>query len=295
MSSTIERAVARLYTAGSVPDHDANSNVAPFPDSRTLRAIETVEQEKQREKTNVSSAGIESSPAPLQFDFNALARDGYLTPETMHSSLAEQYRLLKHSLIASVHEPKTQSVNVRNLIAITSALRGEGKTFTSFNLAMSLAMERDISVLLIDGDLIARSLSRMMGLNTEAGLVDAILDPELDVEKLCLPTNADHLRLLPAGKSYQHVMELMNSDRMREILKQLSFSKNKQIVLFDAPPLLSTTLAITLTGLVDLVLVVVEEGKTLQNAVRKALSLVANDNVGIVLNKCKHLKSMSYY
>ncbi|MEZ5591595.1 MAG: AAA family ATPase [Gammaproteobacteria bacterium] len=292
MSSSIERAIARINTGGT-PVAPAE-NIALFPEIKQAR-LNTLNAERQ--KKDVIYEPVASPRTSLQFDLQALARDGFLTPETMQGGLAEQYRLLKHALLTSINEAKTKSAICRNHIAITSALMGEGKTFTSFNLAMSLAMERDLNVLLVDGDVIGRSLSQMTGLNAQLGLVDALLNPDLALDDIVVTTNVPRLTLLPAGQqSHQHATELMSSDRMRDLSRLLASYQNDQIVLFDAPPLLATSLAIALVDLVDQVLVVVEEGRTPCNAVTKALSMVAEKkNTSIVLNKCKFLKRKGYY
>ena len=292
MSSSIEKAIARNSTADT-PSVKATT-VTPFPEIKRPRVETRFEIPDAVKKEEVAQDAAVNPQTALQFDLLALAQDGYLTPETMQGSLAEQYRLLKHSVLTSVKEMPAQTVASNNLIAITSAVQGEGKTFTSFNLAMSLATERDLSVLLVDGDLIGRSLSQMTGLNAHCGLNDALQNPVLGLDDIIVKTNVPRLELLPAGKSHQHATELISSERMREFSQELA--GNYQIVLFDAPPLLLTSLTIALVDLVGQVLVVVEEGRTPQNAVMKALSLVAETkHTGIVLNKCRAQKNSSYY
>ncbi|HJW28048.1 MAG TPA: hypothetical protein VJ508_02235, partial [Saprospiraceae bacterium] len=122
-------------------------------------------------KTSVVQFVPDSKPN-FQLDFKSLARKGYLTPNTTHGDMAEAYRILKRPVLMNVKSNDSIQVKHSNLILITSALPGEGKTFTAFNLAMSIAFERDNTVLLVDTDLTRHSLTNLLGLNNAPGLTD---------------------------------------------------------------------------------------------------------------------------
>lgn len=234
--------------------------------------------------------------AAVQINFAALALDGYLTPDTMRGELAEEYRLLKRPLLTTANGLNDPTLRYGNPILITSALPGEGKTFTAFNLAMSIALELDKTVLLVDSDITRHSLTGLAGLNDTLGLTDVLLDEHLDLADVILSSNVPKLKLIPAGRTHRDATELLASKRMQTMVRELSERYNDRIVLFDAPPLLTTSQAIVLTNLMGKILVVVEEGKTPQHIIQEAVSLLGkNKAIGMVLNRCVHLFTRNYY
>ncbi|NTX00111.1 MAG: AAA family ATPase [Geobacteraceae bacterium] len=263
-----------------------NDTKTPFPEHVTIHEL----FEKQVEKH------FPEIKAKLQLNFKALARAGYLTPNTMQGDLAEEYRLLKRPLLMNASGKQDEQIKYGNLIVITSALPGEGKTFTALNLAMSIALERDSTVLLIDSDLTKRSLTGIVGLNDALGLTDVLLNPQLGLHKVIVDTNVPKLRLIPVGQIHRDATELLASEQMRAMTHELSGRYSNRIVLFDAPPLLSTSQTIVLTNLMGQILVVVEEGKTLQPVIQEAVSLLDEDKViGMVLNRHHRLFGSKYY
>ena len=241
-----------------------------------------------------SSAEPRSAPASktnLELNFEVLAQAGYLTPATMNGDLAEEYRLLKRPLLLNAGARDEEKLEDGNLIAVTSALPNEGKTFTTFNLAMSIAMELDNTVLLVDSDLIRRSLTHLVGLDNALGLTDVLLDLRIDPGDIIVNTNVPKLRLIPAGRTHHHTTELLASEQMQTLTAELSARYNDRIVLFDTPPVLTTSQAGVLAALMGQILLVVEEGKTSQYAIEDAIERldVAEDKViGMVLNRCRH-------
>jgi exopolysaccharide/PEP-CTERM locus tyrosine autokinase len=182
-----------------------------------------------------------------------------------------------------------------NVIAVTSALKGEGKTFTCFNLAMSIATERDVSVLLIDGDLFARSLSHLLGLDQGLGLADMLAESQIRLDDIIVSTNVPKLRVVPAGHIRHHATELLASERMRHAVRELASRYSDRIILLDTAPILLNSEAMLLEALVGQVLVVVQEGKTPQHAIQDALSLLGKKPVtGMVLNRCLRLFEGEY-
>ena len=289
MSSSIERAIARLPINKEILDRTDSTEL--FAKARSSK-VETPRVLQQKEKTQEEISEIR---LPLEFDLDSLARDGYLTPDTMQGGLAEEYRILKHILFPKTIQSTLESAEYRNLIAITSAVMGEGKTFTAFNLATSLSVELNSTVLLIDGDFIGRSLTQMMGLNKEAGLIELLSDNSVELTDIIYSTNIPRLKMIPAGRPHQHNTELMRSERMQALAQELSTYYDDRITLFDTPPLLANSLAVAITELVGQILVVIEEGRTPHKLITQALSLLDEQkSVGIVLNKCV-VKQDSYY
>ncbi|MFO1432972.1 MAG: AAA family ATPase [Candidatus Competibacteraceae bacterium] len=226
------------------------------------------------------------SPSCLPLDVAALRRAGYLTPATMHTELAENYRHLKRPLLLQGRGRQNASSRYHNLIGITSALSGEGKTFTAFNLAMSLAMERDHTVLLLDGDPLKRSLTRLVGLDEALGLMDLLVAPALTVGEVMITTELPTLRLIPAGHRHHPSTELLASASMQAMAADLSSRYRDRIVLFDLPPLLVTNQASVLARLMGQILLVVDPGKSSPTAIQDALArLEPEQPMALVLNR----------
>lgn len=239
--------------------------------------------------------GVSSGAKVVVLDFEALGRLGFLTPETMGGTLAEQYGHLKRPLIRTASRQLEGSFDRGNLVAITSALRGEGKTFTALNLAMSIAMERDVSVVLVDADLIARSLTRLVGLSQADGLSDVLADTRVRLDEVVVETNVSRLAIVPAGQVSRQVTELLASKQMREVANSLSGIGGNRMVLFDTAPILVTSHATVMDELVGQVLIVVEEGSTPQQAVLRAVGELQRDKpVAMVLNKSSSLFKTDY-
>src|SRR5271156_2709843 len=146
----------------------------------------------------------------------ALRASGYFPEVDRDRQFADQYRRIKSPLIEKALSASSASPELR-VIMVTSALPGDGKTFTSINLTLSMALERDISVLLIDADVAKRHISAMFKLQDRAGLLDALVDERLNIESLIVPTTTRGLSILPAGKMVSGTAELLNSNRMRQI------------------------------------------------------------------------------
>jgi protein-tyrosine kinase len=193
-----------------------------------------------------------------------------------HSS---EYRHIKRQVVAEVRANPAERV-----LLVASALAGEGKSFTAANLAFSLALEPDYTVLLIDADVINPQLTRTLGLSARPGLMNALVDPALDVESLIISTNVEGLSVMPAGSSSENATEYFGSDRMQDILARLLSMPNR-IVLIDSLPLLLTTEVRALMPLASQVLLVVRAESTSETAVQRALALIGEDiNVKLVLN-----------
>jgi protein-tyrosine kinase len=182
------------------------------------------------------------------------------------------------------------------VIMVTSALPGDGKTFTSINLALSMALERDISVLLMDCDVARRHVSDIVGLKEERGLLDALVDESLDIESLVVQTNLRGLSVLPAGRRVEATAELLSSNRMRKIVVDLCTRDPRRILLLDSPPLLLTNEGRTLVRMAGQIVLVVRAGHTPRQAVQDAIGLFdVQQTGGIILNQVQVSPAEGYY
>lgn len=229
-------------------------------------------------------------------DLGHLRSMGYLTPEDSDGVLAEQYRLIKRPLLMNAFGRGAVPIEGGNLIMVTSSLPGEGKTFTTLNLAMSMAMELDHTVLVVDADIIKPSLTELAGLRGRPGLTDVLASESVGVGDVIVRTNVPKLRIIPAGKAHPNSSELLASRAMRTVMEELAERYPDRVVLFDTPPLLAASQASVLTYLVGQVMVVVEAGRTPQHVVKEAIGLVDSSKaVGLVLNKSYERGSGDYY
>jgi exopolysaccharide/PEP-CTERM locus tyrosine autokinase len=179
---------------------------------------------------------------------------------------------------------------------VASALPGDGKTFTSMNLALSMALEKDVSVLLVDADVAKPHISTTFGVAKESGLVDALANHQLDIESLVIPTDVPGLSILPAGRSNESATELLASERMVQIVAALGRADSRRIVVFDSPPLLLTSESRALADVVGQIVLVVRAGSTTKSAVRDSLVMLGDDvPVGIVLNQAVVGSGDGYY
>lgn len=221
----------------------------------------------------------------IVFDPAQLRANGLLAPDMEERRLAEQYRTIKRPLLRNADPRLDPPMHRGNIIMVASALSGEGKTFTCVNLCLSIARERDWSVVLVDADCSKPHLTRLFSAENEPGLIDLLRDRDLTFDSLVMPTDVPGLSLLPAGSRDTHASELLASKRMDELCTTLSAQQGR-IVLFDSSPLLLTTEAAVLAANVGQVVVVVRANDTPQDAVKAALEkLDQTKAIGCVLNQ----------
>lgn len=221
----------------------------------------------------------------VAIDRERLAERGMLVPGTAVTPLAEEFRLVKRRLLATADEVAKDDAERARALLICSARPGDGKTFCAANLALSLAAERDVEVLLVDADVAKPDVPRVLGLDDGPGLLDAIGDPSLDVEALVLDTDVPQLQILRAGTRGQTDTELLASTRARQVIAGLARANPRRIVLFDSPPALAASPAGVLAGLVGQVMMVVRADRTSETDLRDAVAqLAACDRVQLLLN-----------
>nr|WP_314632562.1 XrtA-associated tyrosine autokinase [uncultured Janthinobacterium sp.] len=236
------------------------------------------------------------SPRYRALNLQQLQQQGMLTHDGGRSSVAEDFRIIKRPLLRQARASGADAVRHGNLIVVTSAMPGEGKTYCAVNLAMSIAMEMDITVLLVDADVARPSVLKVLGLAPEPGLMDVLLDPQLAMADVILKTNVANLSILPAGRSNKHATELLASRAMSRLLAEIASRYADRIVVFDSPPLLITSEAHALVGQMGQVVMVVEAETTTQHAVKEALRQIeACEHIHLIYNKTKSFPGNDYY
>ncbi|NML18978.1 XrtA-associated tyrosine autokinase [Azohydromonas caseinilytica] len=222
----------------------------------------------------------------VTLDIERLEQAGVLVATRSRSTMAEEFRHIKRPLLANARKLPRTAGDRSPLIMVTSALPGEGKTFCSINLAVSLAIEVDMSVLLVDADVVRCSLMRTLGLQPRKGLLDVLTDSTLDLSDVLLKTNVPKLSVLPAGTGNVRSTELLASDAMDQLLGELASRYPDRLVVFDTTPLLLTSEAKVLASRMGQVVVVVEESKTPYPLLEQAFAAVEDCLVVMsILNK----------
>lgn len=219
----------------------------------------------------------------IEIDMDALVASGIVSPNAPRSQIADQYRVIKRPLIKNAMGRGASPMEHGNLIMVTSALPGEGKSFTALNLAMSIATELDNTVMLVDADVARPSIMRMLGLNSGSGLLDLVVNESVDLSSVLLRTNIDKLTILPSGTPHPRATELLASEAMARLLEDIASRYSDRIIVFDSPPLLPTTEARVLATHMGQIVLVVHSGQTLQSEVRQALATIESCPVKLLL------------
>ena len=276
------------------------ARVARMLEEKKLAAADSARGTNRTVLRDVTPTPPRTAPAResrhVDIDLARLAAMGYLTPETPRTRIADEFRVVKRQLLANVHGKAAPLMERANLIMITSALPGEGKTFVAANLAISLAMELDKTVLLVDADVSRPSVLKRLGLPPSPGLLDILTDPSLQVADVMMRTNIDKLTLLPSGKANGRATELLASDAMDRLLDELATRYSDRIVVFDAPPLLPSTESRVLATYMGQVVIVVEADRTPQKSLTQALATIESCPIVLpLLNKISRSEVGSYY
>lgn len=233
----------------------------------------------------------------INLRFEKLRAEGMMASDEFSDVMKDQFRRIKWPLLAFVAFGQGSApTSPANRILVTSAIPGEGKTFVSLNLALSIAREKDYVVMLIDADAAKRHVTRLLGLEERRGLTDVIRDSSLDPEDAVLGTDVPGLTVMPAGGSTDSAPELFASDRMIQALGRLAANDVKRILLFDASPLLATNEPQVLSRIADQIVLVVRAESTPQPTVLEAVRLLdPSKEIRCVLNQAPLSKRAEYY
>ena len=232
----------------------------------------------------------------VALDFERLDAAGIVTPETENTALLEQFRIIKRPLLRNAAPASVNRVPNGNLVLVTSAVPGEGKTYTAINLAMSIATELDHTVLLVDADPDRSDISRMLGIQETEGLMDIVAQPSRALSELLVKTDMEKLTVLPSGQSRANNTELLASEDMSRLTDELARRYEDRIVILDSPPLLAASGASVLACLVGQTVMVVEAIRTPQSALLEALEMLEPiPHVGLVLNKSRQGDTLLHY
>ena len=181
---------------------------------------------------------------------------------------------------------KTEQTGGRTIM-VTSAVAGEGKTTCAVNLAFTFAREFSQTVLLVDCDLRRQRIHEFLGIRSDKGLANHLLNDE-PISDLIVWPGFEKLTLISGGRPVHESAEVLGSPRMKEAVQDMKARYPDRYVFLDAPAILTSADALALAPQVDHILMVVAAGCTPLSDVRRALELVPSEKViGLVLNKCK--------
>jgi protein-tyrosine kinase len=315
--------LAQLQKAGidtPVPGAGAGAQVSPASSGaeaiptpeRLARALERAQPADSRAAVSAPGAtpslpgqihrqptATETGPRSkeVHIDLEALAAAGFVTPQAQRSQIADEFRVIKRPIIKNAHERAGPRAERANLVMVTSAIPSEGKSFVALNLAMSIALEVDSTVLLVDADVANPSLMKMTHLpQGSKGLLDLLTSADTKLSDVLLRTNVEKLSLLPSGTAHGRATEMLSSETMAGLLEEMASRYRDRILVFDSPPLLATTEARALASHMGQIVMVVEADRTTQQLLRHALETIEScPVVMMVLNKAPRPEVGSYY
>ena len=215
-----------------------------------------------------------------------LRDQGLIVPESTVTAVLEEFRIVKRQLLRNADLLAQQGMGpAAQRVLICSPHPGEGKSFTSVNLALAIAAEKECEVLLVDADFAKPSVLSMLGLPGGLGLMDALANPEIDAADCVIGTDVPGLWVLPAGSATTSDTEYLSSARTRAVLDRLVQGAPQRFVIFDSPPALAASPAAALAKYVGQAVVVARCDKTGQGSLEDAISLLsACPNIQLILN-----------
>ncbi len=258
---------------------------------RIKKALELADERRRSGVERNSSRGIDSVSVPgkslevrytrtrrVTIDPKVFERNRLVTGDKA-DAVTTAYKMLRTHVLRLLNE------NHWNALAITSPRAHEGKTLTSINLAISIAREIEKTVLLVDLDLRKPSIHNYLEYTPDFDITDYLLR-DVPLEDILINPGIDRLVVLPGSKPMSEASEYLSSSKMADLVEETKARYPSRIVLFDIPPILETEDALAFAPYVDASLLVLEEGKTLQEDIRAALDVLKVTNVlGTVLNK----------
>lgn len=238
-------------------------------------------------RIRVSQSPLWQSRQPMiKFDVEQLRSARLYPPHAFAPKQRDDYRSLRREVIAASRAMNSSAgQSVGPIIVVTSALPGDGKSYTAINLALSIAGENVHDVLLIDGDTIKRTVSRGFGVENRPGLIELLSDPQANFLEYTAPTSNSKLHILPAGNRDESSADLLSAGRIEPLFDSIRRTMAGHFVVVDTPPILISSETPTFTDSAGQVLLVVYAGRTLQDSVKDAISRIRESvPVGVVLN-----------
>ena len=291
--STIEKALAKQKLASQ--EKKDNLEGKKLAGSQQDPQLTQSEASLEINEVNTSTVNPKREKETIYLNGEVLNKRGFIFGHEGAHHIQEEFRHIKRKLINNAFGPAAKTLKHSNLIMVSSSNPNEGKTFISINLALSIALEQDKTVLLVDADVLRPSLHRELEFESKLGLLEYLLDEVPSLSDVIYNTSIPNLKLIPAGKPHHLTNELLASTKMAELAEELAVRYPDRVVIFDCPPILGVTETPVLSSLVGQAVVVVEESKTKLDNVKKAVEQLNEDiAVGFVMNKTVRSKKDEY-
>jgi protein-tyrosine kinase len=286
-----QRKAQLSQTQPNIEPEPAESSIEKAQRSQQAQGVEPPETSPETPVTsNRAKSNNVVSNAKIILDLEMLAQKGFVSTDSRRQVINEEYRVIKRKLLDNAFGPLSKSLKNSNIIMVTSSRQGEGKTFTAINLALSIALEQDKTVLLVDADVLRPNVMKTLELKNEQGLMEYLLGEKEDISEVMCRTNLEKLRIITAGKSHHLSAELLASERMFAAVEEFANRYTDRIVIVDTPPLLGINETAILANLAGQALVVTEEFKTklvdVENAVKHLKPEMA---IGFIVNKTEQV------
>lgn len=263
-----------------------------------LRTFKLARLKRQRASNRGSRATVYvpdaiggASERSFEIDFAALERRGFIGRPTIRRKLSRDMRALRHRLLNRIDafelDRTFSQQRRRNVVMVSSAWAGEGKTFTAVNLTLSLILEGNFHVLLIDANIGRSDIEKLFNIDVEDGVTEFLNDSGNDLAEYLWRARNGKLTILPAGGRLSSPWDLFRGDRMSQLLDDVSTRYPDRIVIIDSPAMLASGDAVVLANHADHIVMVVQAGRTAQSALEDALDMIVDhEKVSLVLNRC---------
>ncbi|MBZ9611715.1 XrtA-associated tyrosine autokinase [Rheinheimera maricola] len=287
MKTSLERAAEKDAAL-----HDATIAVSqPSPVAEVEPEVRAVPADDVENDTEVPTSGRNS----VTLDLRALEKKNFVSLSSERRLINEEYRVIKRKLINNAFGALGDTLKHGNLILVSSSRPGEGKTFSAVNLALSIALEQDKTVLLVDSDVLRPNVSKTLNIRHDIGLTDYLLSSDIKVSDIILSTNVERLKIITAGRPHHLSTELLASERMLMLVNEFASRYPDRIVIFDAPPLLGVNETAVMASMCGQAVVVVEENRTKLAEIEQAVALLPKDlAVGFLINKAHRNQDKGY-
>lgn len=220
----------------------------------------------------------------VDFPDRDILRKNRIVSALTHNEWLESFKMLRTRIL------QIMDAKGWNTIAVTSPTANSGNSLTAVNLAISMAMELDRTVLLVDGNFQKPSVHKLFGIKTTIGLGDYLLNNH-PLNELMINPDLPRIVILPAGKAMLNSTEMLRSPKMVNFVNEVKNRYPSRIIIFDMPPLLTQVDTLSFSPYVDCVLLVVQEGHTKKEELTNATTLLKDTNlIGTVFNKSSELK-----
>ena len=244
---------------------------------------------------NLAEQGSQNSSRSVELDLADLERRHFVSLSPKRRVINEEFSVIKRKLINNAFGPLSKSLKHSILILVSSSRPGEGKTFTSINLALSIALEQDKTVLLVDTDVLRPQVAKTLGIENDLGLTDYLSSDNIDVQDIILSTNVERLKLITAGRAHHLSTELLASQKMADLAREFATRYKDRIVLFDAPPLLGVNETAVVAMMCGQAIIVLEENRSKLSEIEQSIALIPPEiAVGFVINKAHRTQIGDY-